>query len=139
VLLHDGEVARLDLEHVEVADEARTLVELAAGRRHPGEVAAVAEVVVGEGVPFDEADHEEPRVGDVLEHRGAHPRLCRCHGVEVLGLAVDREQLAALLPDAYDDRAFGRGHLEVHVGEAPGKLLDLALATAQALDRVQRC
>ena len=54
----------------------------------------------------------------------------------VAALAAGR---GAPMSDAYDDRAFGRGHLEVHVGEASGKLLDLALAPAQALDRVQRC
>ena len=31
----------------------------------------------------------------------------------------------------------GRGHLEVHVGQAAGQLLDRTLASPQALDRVE--
>src|SRR4051812_12929366 len=75
VLVGDGEVARLDLEHVEVVDEPRSVMELPAGGRDPGEVPAGAEVLVGEGVALDEPDDEQTRLLDVLDDRGADPRV----------------------------------------------------------------
>ena len=112
-------------------------MELFAGGGDPGEVAAVAQVVVGEGVALDEPHDEQAGVLDVLDHRGSDARLRGGLGVASLGIAVDGEQLAPGLRDAYDDRPIRRGHLEVHVGQPAGELLDLALATAQTLDRVE--
>ena len=107
-------------------------MQLAARRRDPRQVAAAAQVLVREGPAVDVPHHEQPGVGDVLEHRRADARLRGGPRVEVLGRAVDREQLAPRLGDPDHDRAAGVTDLQVDVGQAAGEHLHRARLPAQA-------
>ena len=137
MFLHDVEIGALHLEHVEVTDESLPRVQLPARRGHPREMPAVTQVVVGEGVALQEPDHQEERVLVELENRSADPRVRGRPGVEVLGLSIDGQQLAARLRDPHDHGAFRGGHLEVDVGQPTRELLDLAFAPPENVDRVQ--
>ncbi len=58
-LLHDAEVAALDLEHVEVVEERTRSVKTPTGARDERDhLAAVAKVVGGQRAPLEEPDHE---------------------------------------------------------------------------------
>src|SRR3984957_3896153 len=66
-----GQVAPLDLEHVEVAGEPRTGVQATARLRDPGDVAGVGQVFVMESTALYITEHEQALLGPVGDDRRA--------------------------------------------------------------------
>ena len=76
-------------------DEARAGVQRPADRRRPGRsVAGVAQVVGGERAALDPLDDQRVVVGQVVDDRRCGAALGGPPRVGVLGVAVDREQVA---------------------------------------------
>ena len=123
-LLHETQVARLNLEHVEVVAEAARAVELAASGRDPVELVAAPQVLGCLRLPLDELEHEDPVIGEVRDDPSADAGLCGGDAVFILVLSVDGEQARVLRGDAHHVRAALRLDLVVRVREPPGKLGD---------------
>ena len=86
-LEHHLQVARLDVEHVEVPGEARPRVQPPAGLGHPGHHRLVAQGLGGQRGALDPLDDQHALAGEVAHDPGPHGLGGR-HGVEVLDLAV---------------------------------------------------
>ncbi len=127
-LLDDPEVAALHREHVEVPDEPRPGVQRPADRRDPLQHRGLAQVVRDQGPALDPGDDQRVVLGQVLDHLRRRAALGRPSGVDVLGVAVDREQVAVGRGEPDDHGAFGGRDLEAHVGQPADQRLDLARA-----------
>jgi hypothetical protein len=127
-LLDDPEVAALHREHVEVPGEPRPGVQRPADRRDPLEHRSLAQVVRRKGPALDPGDDQRVVLRQVPEHLRRRAALGSPSRVDVLGVAVDREQVAVGAGEPDDDGAFRGGDLEVHVGQPAGQCLDLACA-----------
>ena len=136
-LVDDAQVARLDLEHVEVVAEAARAMQAPAGAGHLlQQRASLAQRPRAEGLALEPLHHHRVVLGQVGDDGGADADLGRAHRVLVLVVAVDREQAAVVAPPPHDV-APGRGHdLVVGVGEAARERAHRALAGAQLRDLV---
>ena len=101
-LLNDLQIARLDPEHVEVVAKAPGAVELPAGGGDLVQPVSAAEVLGALRLPDDELEDEHVLLREVSRHGGADAGVGGRHGVQVLVLAVDREQAGVLGGDADD-------------------------------------
>ena len=118
----------LDPEHVEVVAERRRRVQLPAGRGHHLQLVAAAQVVGALRLALDELEHEQRVLRHVVDHLRADARLGRRDAVQVLVLAVDREQPRVLRRDAHHVRAVAGDDLVVGIREPARELGHGALA-----------
>src|SRR5207253_40969 len=123
-LADDLEVAGLDLEHVEVLQEAPAAVETAAGLGDPGEVAAGPQLLSVHHLAVEVAEDEGVVLGTRGHEGGADTGLGRGDRVVHLVLPVDREQARVLSEDPHDLAAGRARDLVVRVRESPGATLD---------------
>ena len=130
-------VPALDDEHVEVAGEPRAGVQLAAGLGDPGDVGGRLDVGVAEGASLDEAQDQQVVLGMVGDDRCADAGLRGGHGVVVLVVAVDGEEVTPAGPDPGDEGARAGGHLVVVIGQAAGELGDRARGAGEFRHAVQ--
>ena len=101
-MLDDLQIARLDPEHVEVVAEAPGAVEPAAGGGDLVQLVAAAKILGALRLPGDEPEDEHVLLGKVGSDRGADAGVRGCDRVQVLVLAVDREQARVLGGDPDD-------------------------------------
>jgi hypothetical protein len=123
-LLHQLEVARLDLEHVEVVAEAPCSVELAAGRCDPAQLVAAPQVLGCLRLSLDELEDEDAAFREVSDDVGADPGLGRGDRVVVLVFPVDGEETRVLGGDPNDICLPVRLDLVVRVREPARELGD---------------
>ncbi|MEJ7833637.1 MAG: hypothetical protein WKF79_12035 [Nocardioides sp.] len=125
-LAHRRPVRRLAGEHVEVAHEAGTRVQPAAGVGGPAQHTGVGEVGVLQRPAGQEADDQHLQVWPVLHDRGPHSRLGRRAGVGVLSVSVDAQQprvVARAADHEVERRTVVSGdHPHVAVGQPPGQV-----------------
>ena len=135
-LLHDADVAALDLEHVEVVQEPPPAVQAPAGLGDRGEPVAALQLLGAHHLAVEELEHERVVLGHRGDERRADAGLGGAARVVRLVLAVDREEARVLAGDADDVAAARRRHLVVRVRQAARERLDRGRA-AQLRHRLQ--
>ena len=123
-LLDDADVAALDLEHVEVVEEALSAVEAPAGLGDGGEPVAALQLLRAQHFAVEELEDECVVLGHRGDERCADAGLGRAARVVRLVLAVDREQAGVLAGDPDDVAATRRRDLVVRVRQAARQRLD---------------
>jgi hypothetical protein len=136
-LADEPPVARLDLEHVEVAEAATPRVQPAARVCDPVEAIAPAQVLGALRLPLDELEHEDRALGEVVDDVRADTRLGRADRGVVLVLAVDGEQARVLARHPHDVRAAADIDPVVRVREAARQRSDAALPARERGDQVE--
>src|SRR5215470_4912095 len=117
-LAHDGEIARLDLEHVEVVQEAPAGMEAAARARNGPEAVAAAKLPRVHHLALEEAEDESVVLRNSGDERSADAGLGGRDRVVHLVLPVDREQARVLARDPDDVAPRRARDLVVRVREA---------------------
>ena len=136
-LAHETPVARLDLEHVEVAETAAPAVQAPARVGDPVEAVATPQVLGALCRALDELEHQDRALGQVVDDGSAHPDLGGGDRRVMLVLAVDREQARVLGRDAHDVRAPADIDLVVRVGEPAGSVGDAALGARERGNQIE--
>ena len=122
--MHDAEIAALDLEHVEVVQEAPRRVQPPAGARRPARAGRRAAASRRPSPALEEAEHERVVLRAAPRRRRADAGLRGRDRVVQLVLAVDREQARVLVRDADDVAAVRRRDLVVRVRQPARERLD---------------
>ena len=120
--LDPAQVVGLAFEHVEAVDEGLAGVETPAGQRHPGQDPGLLQVIVGERRALEEAEHEDPVVGEEVDDGRTHAGGRGADAVLVLGPAVDGQLVGRRRGRMAEDIGpVGCRDLVVLVGETPGE------------------
>ena len=98
---------------------------------------AAAQILGAHRRALDEVEHERSELRQVRDHTRADARLGRGHGVDVLVLAVDRQQPGVLRRHAHDVAPPAHDDLVVGVREPAGQLADDAVGACELLDAGQ--
>ena len=96
------------------------------------------QVLVGQRLAPEEAEHEDPVVGEEVDDGRTHAGGRGADAVLVLGPAIDGELVGGRRGRVAEDKGpVGGRHLVVLVGETPGERLDPAGPTAEDLDPLE--
>ena len=137
-LLYDAQVATLDLEHVEVVQEAAAAVQTPARLRDQWQPVPTPQLSRIQHLTVQKLEDQRVVFRQPGDERRSDPGLCGAPGVVRLVLAVDREQSRVFPRDAHDVRSVRRDHAVVHVCRARERLDCRGVTQLPALRRGRR-